>query len=114
MTVHAGAVDLKPHDLAEVVRLLQWLVPEFAVWAFGSRVKWTAKSYSDLDLAIITDVPLPLARLAELKEAFDESSLPMRVDLVDWARTSESFRRIIQEQKIEIKPAATDDPRHSA
>ena len=37
-----------------VLDILHKNVPEYEVWAFGSRVKGTAKRYSDLDLAIIT------------------------------------------------------------
>ena len=51
--------------------------------------KWFA---SDLDLALMTDEPLSIARTAELKAAFTKSDLPSRVDLVDWASTSQSFR----------------------
>ena len=38
---------------------------------------------------------LPLDRLAALREAFAESELPIRVDLVDWHALSEAFRTII-------------------
>ena len=51
-------IDVRP-DHWEIVRsLLEKHVPQYAVWAFGSRAKWTAKDYSDLDLAVITDKPL--------------------------------------------------------
>ncbi len=79
----------------EVRRILQKQVPEWAVWAFGSRVMGNAKPYSDLDLVVMTDQPLSLARMADLKAAFDESDLPFRVDIVDWAATSPAFRDII-------------------
>jgi predicted nucleotidyltransferase len=46
-------------------------VPQFEVWAFGSRAKCgrgAAKPYSDLDLAVITDQPLPLKTSANLSD----------------------------------------------
>jgi len=100
-------IDLNPLDFQEVIRILQQYVPEFEVWAFGSRAKWTAKSYSDLDLAIITDRPLSLDRFSAIKEAFDESILSIRVDIVDWAATSYSFRKIIEQDKVVVKLAST-------
>lgn len=103
MTPAMPKVDLAPHDRAEVARILQAQVPELEVWAFGSRVKGTAKPYSDLDLALITAHPLSLERSGALREAFDESDLPIRVDLVDWATTSESFRKIIEQNKVVIQ-----------
>ncbi len=71
--------------------------------AFGSRAKWQAKPYSDLDLAVITDQPLSLQVSAALSAAFAESDLPWRVDVVDWATTSEAFRRIIQRDRVVVQ-----------
>ena len=48
-------LDLDPRDLAAVRAILRRHVPEFAVRAFGSRVRGTARRTSDLDLAIMTD-----------------------------------------------------------
>ena len=49
-------------------------------------------SYSDLDLAIIGAEVLPRGTVARLKEAFEESRLPMRVDVVDWHAIADGFR----------------------
>lgn len=43
-----------------------------------------AKLYSELYLAVIGPEPLQLRRLWLLEEEFQESNLPMRVDLIDW------------------------------
>jgi predicted nucleotidyltransferase len=96
-------LDLKPRDWQEVCHILRAHVPEYPVWAFGSRVQGTAKAYSDLDLAIITQQPLSLTKTAALKEAFDESNLSIRVDIVDWATTSETFRQIIAQHKVVVQ-----------
>ena len=96
-------IDLNLEDWIEVLQILQKYVPHLEVWAFGSRAKWTAKPYSDLDLALISSTPLSLEERAILVEAFDESSLPMRVDLVDWAGTRENFRKIIVRDKVVIQ-----------
>ena len=91
-------------DHWEIVRhILKQHVPQYEVWAFGSRAKWTAKQHSDLDLAVITDQPLPLAVSAALVDDFTESDLPWRVDVLDWATTSESFRRIIERNKVVVQ-----------
>lgn len=102
-TINRPKIDLKPQDWHEVCHILKTLVPEYPVWAFGSRVKGTAKAYSDLDLAIITDQPLSLTKMATLKEAFDESVLSIRIDIVDWAATSEPFRNIIEQDKVVVQ-----------
>ncbi|MEI6745851.1 MAG: nucleotidyltransferase domain-containing protein, partial [Methylococcaceae bacterium] len=71
-------IDLSSHDLNVVCEILKTYASDYAVWAFGSRVKGNAKKYSDLDLAIMTQQPLSFSKMAILKEAFDESDLPIR------------------------------------
>jgi predicted nucleotidyltransferase len=62
----APLIDIRP-DLWSIVRdILCRHVPRHEVWAFGSRARGKAKRYSDLDLAIISDTPLPLSVSARL------------------------------------------------
>ncbi len=89
-------IDLNPNHLATVKAILAEHVPECEVRAFGSRVTWTAKDYSDLDLAVVGEGPLDWRTLGRLKEAFEESDLPMRVDVLDWYAIPDSFRRVIE------------------
>lgn len=96
-------IDLSPRDWEIVRNILAHNVPQYEVWAFGSRTKGTAKEYSDLDLAIITDQPMSLTLSAAISDDFAESDLPIKVDVVDWATTSETFRRIIEKQKIVVQ-----------
>ena len=98
-------IDINPHYFQEVLRILNIHMPDVEVRAFGSRVKWTAKPYSDLDLVLMTERPLTLDEEAQLKEAFDESTLPFKVDFVDWASTSKTFREIILKDSVQIRPA---------
>lgn len=91
-----GMIDLNPSYLAIVERILAEHVPECEVRAFGSRTSWTAKDYSDLDLAVVGHGPLGWRTLGLLKEAFEESDLPMRVDVLDWHDIPDSFQRAIE------------------
>lgn len=102
-------VDVRADLWDTVQRILQTHVPQHEVWAFGSRVHGVAKPHSDLDLAIITQQPLPLGVLGSLQDAFAESDLPWRVDVVDWACTSESFRRIIEQNKVVVQRVAQSE-----
>ena len=99
-------IDMRPDDWAMVQRILQAHVPHCEVWAFGSRAKWTAKPYSDLGLAVIGDQPLSLAISAALADDFSESDLPWKVDVVDWATTSDAFRAIIERDKVVVQTPA--------
>jgi len=103
MTKPMPQLDISPEQWRLVRAILEKHVPEYGVWAFGSRVKGTAKPYSDLDLVIMSASPLPLDITASLKEAFSESNLPWRVDIVDWASISDSFKQVIERDKVLLK-----------
>lgn len=94
-------IDLRPDQLDIVKAIIHQYVPNYEVWAFGSRVAGTAKLYSDLDLTVISDLPLDFELLGSIRDAFSESDLPFKVDLGDWATTSNEFRAIIK-SKYEI------------
>ena len=65
------------------------------VFAFGSRVSGTPRPDSDLDLMLRAQTKTGAATLGQLKEDFENSDLPYKVDLVDEAVMSEDFRRKI-------------------
>jgi len=96
-------LDMQPQHWAIVRNILQQHAVDYEVWAFGSRAKGTAKPYSDLDLAIITSEPLSLRQGAALADAFADSELPWRVDIVDWATTDPAFRRIIERDRLVVQ-----------
>ena len=88
-------IDLSPNHLKTVRQILAEHVPACEVRAFGSRVTQSAKAYSDLDLAVVGVTALDRNTLARLKEAFEDSDLPIQVDVLDWQKISQSFREII-------------------
>ena len=101
-----GLVDLSPAHLAIVEHILAEHVPECEVRAFGSRATWNARDTSDLDLAVVGDGPLPSRTLTMLKEAFEESRLPMRVDVIDWNVITDGFRASINPNTVVVQNAA--------
>ncbi len=108
-TPDSRTIDLNQRDLNVVTQILTHDVPEYAVWAFGSRVSGTAKPYSDLDLVILADKPLSIERMATIKDDFAESDLPIRVDVVDWASASAAFREIIRQNYLVIQQGAASN-----
>jgi predicted nucleotidyltransferase len=99
-------IDVNPHELDIVRAILRRHVPDREVVAFGSRATGTAKEFSDLDLAVMGDEPVPHRVLGAMAGDFDESDLPFKVDIVEWATTSESFRKIIERDKVTMQAAA--------
>lgn len=99
-------IDANPTDLKTVRKILDAHVPKIEVRAFGSRVSWTARETSDLDLALMTDEPLDTLQMALLREAFTNSDLPFRVDIVDWATTSSRFRKVIERDYVVLRASS--------
>lgn len=97
-------IEISPAHWAILAEILQRHLPGRTVWAFGSRARFAAKPYSDLDLAIIGDSPFSLSELAALEHDLTESALPFKVDIVDWATTSEFFRDIIRKTHTVVWP----------
>ncbi len=95
-------IDLRPDYIELVQNILQKHLPEDAkVYVFGSRAKWTAKEFSDLDLAIDAGgKKLAKKILNGLKEDFGESKLPYTVDVVDLNDITPEFRKIVETQKV--------------
>lgn len=88
-------IDLAPRHYETVKMILNRLVPEYEIRAFGSRVAGSARPHSDLDLVVIGERPLPFERMCRLREAFEESDLPFRVEVLDWHSLTEVFRAVI-------------------
>ncbi len=97
--------EVEPRLLHEVRTILKEHVPECEVWAFGSRIGAGSKRFSDLDLAVVATTPLSTRRLALLASAFEESDLPIKVDVVDWQSTPPAFqRRIVEHHEVVFRP----------
>jgi predicted nucleotidyltransferase len=99
-------IDVAPEHRRLVSAILRAHLPaEARAWVFGSRVSGRARRYSDLDLAIDAGRPLSLDELARLAEAFRESDLPYRVDVVDWRGLDDRFRRIVEAERATLPEA---------
>ena len=86
-------IDLSPAHLEIVRAVLLRSVPGVPVYAFGSRATRRARKFSDLDLALVPEQALDWRVLAHLREAFEESDLPITVDVIDWTQAGPEFKK---------------------
>ncbi len=94
---------LTPAELVQIRTVLaRPLPPGVRVGVFGSRAGGSPKPWSDLDLVLDGKGPLPLALLATLAEAFDESALPWKVDLIDRHLVTDAFGAIIDAEAMAL------------
>jgi len=99
----SARIDLPDDHRRLVLKILAAHLPQGGTaWVFGSRATGRARPLSDLDLAIDADRRLTLDEVAELVEAFTESDLPYKVDVVDWHGIDEHFRQMIMAERQEL------------
>jgi type I restriction enzyme S subunit len=112
-----ASIDISAEQRQILLDLLSKYLANTKVWAFGSRVKWTTRSNSDLDLVVFSS-PEQDSQVSALKEALEESNLPFRVDLLVWDKLPENFQRNIEEsyvvlvEAVVVKQSGTNFPEH--
>jgi predicted nucleotidyltransferase len=84
-------MQIEPKHL-EIVKSILHSKPQ-AFYVFGSRANNTARELSDLDILVKSSIST--LELSQLREEFEESNLPFKVDLVVWQEISTSFRNKI-------------------
>ena len=72
----------------------------YQFYVYGSRVKNTARTLSDLDICYKDPIPDSLAFLIE--DEFKESDLPFKVDFVSWNRMNSSFQKLIEKDLTKL------------
>lgn len=90
-------IDLSPDNLALLKQLITEHLSECEIRVFGSRIHGMAKPYSDIDIVLKCGSPIDRRTMSRLKEALQESTLPIRVDVLDWHGISEEFKGVIKE-----------------
>jgi type I restriction enzyme S subunit len=91
-------IHVTDDKLKIILEILEQHAPAVEVWAFGSQQRGTHKKHSDLDSAIVGQEKQPLSVIGDLKKAFIDSTLPFRVDVLDYQSVLPNFRRIIDEE----------------
>ena len=71
-----------------------------SVYVFGSRVKDTHGKFSDLDVCLKDSISEYKIEL--LREKLENSDLPFKVDLVEYNKVSDAFKKIIDQDAIPI------------
>ncbi len=92
-------IDVAPHELKTVKEILEKTVaPETLIIIFGSRIKGTHKKFSDLDICLKYTSPISSKTMGDLRELFECSNLPYKVDLVDYRNISPAFQKIVDKE----------------
>lgn len=76
------------------------IFPKVQILVFGSRINGTAKKYSDLDLALKCDEEIKNSKLSTLEEIIDESQIPYKVQILDYSKLTDDFKKIVDKNAI--------------
>ena len=106
-----GAIDLTAGQRQIVLELIERHLPDTDVWVYGSRAQWTSQPESDLDLVVFSG-PDQSGQVADLREAFEESELPFRVDVLVWNDMPGSFQTQVGKEHLPLLTTWTDRVRH--
>ena len=88
-------IDIADEQRKTVLTLLERHLPNTTAWVYGSRVNGASHPKSDLDMVVFA-TPEQNDRVTELREAFEESNLPFRVDVFVWDAAPEGFRKRVE------------------
>ena len=90
-------------------------VPGVEVWAYGSRVNGESHEGSDLDLVLRSPTLEPLdGGFYELREAIEQSTIPILIQAHDWASLPETFHREIVRDYVLVQEPTKEKRRSGA
>ena len=99
------AIQLTAAQVAEVQAILHRHLPLVQAWVFGSRATGRARPFSDLDILVTEPPNLTWDQRAQLRDAFEASELPFRVDVLEAGQLSGTF---IERVRAEMQPLTAD------
>lgn len=99
---HRLGVALSPEQLHDVRQIIAQVISGAQVWVFGSRATGKARPFSDLDLLLTQPPKLNWAQRAALRDGFEASRLPFRVDVVESAGLAVGVAERIRSERIDL------------
>lgn len=85
-----------------VATIVRETLADAEVYAFGSRTTGHARPHSDLDLLVVRAQALSLAERAALRDRFEHSDLPFRVDVVEQASLSGATAQRVLAERVPL------------
>ena len=85
-------MSVKPSHKEELLKIIHTHIPHCKVWLFGSRATGKQRSGSDIDLALDNGSIIPWSTITKILIDIDETTIPMKVDLVDLQNVDPEFK----------------------
>lgn len=93
-------IDIKEKHLNIVKEILKKY--PYTFYVYGSRSQKRARKNSDLDLCYKEKISGNI--IFDIKDQFEESDLPFKIDIVSWDSMSPTFQKLIEKDLKPISP----------
>lgn len=95
-----GIMNIKSEHKDKILAVLSALFPDARIILFGSRAKDTHAAYSDVDVAIDMGSSIEPVYIGEARDMFSESTLPYKIDVVDFWSVPENMKKLILQEGV--------------
>ena len=96
-------IDIKEEYLCELIEIFEKYCPNAEIWAYGSRIKNTSHSGSDLNLTVKSFNESGKS-IGKIREILNDSDIPFLIEIQEFDKLPKSFQDEILKQYIRIFP----------
>ena len=100
MNNHFGLSNIELQKIRKFLSDYLKIKNRFSISVFGSRATGSFRQYSDLDLWIDAEPPLTRKEVSKLEDLFEESDLPIKVDIVTKQTCLPEYKERIAKEKM--------------
>jgi uncharacterized protein len=93
-------MSVKASHKEELLRIIHKQLPNCKVWLFGSRATGKQGRGSDIDLALDNGTKITWSTITRMLMDIDETTIPMKVDLVDLHNVTDDFKEQVLKEGI--------------
>lgn len=83
-----------------IIDIIDEILPHCKIYLFGSRARLNHDEGADIDIALDMGKPINNKKITSIREKFEESTMPLMVDVVDYRIATEDFRKEIDKDKV--------------
>lgn len=94
------ALNKKYQD--QLLEIIHKYVPKCTIYLFGSRAQDVEKAGSDVDIAIDAGSIIEHKLILNILNDIDDTTIPMKVDIVDLQNVKENFKKEVLSEGIII------------
>jgi predicted nucleotidyltransferase len=100
-TKNITAEGLAPEVKTKIIKLCKAIIPDAAIWLYGSRARGDYSERSDIDLALDAGHAINYFSIAELKEVLQATNIGHSFDIIDLnSIQDQEFKAAVQKEMV--------------